>query len=167
MATKETAKAEKHEDGIKLILRNKKAHFDYEILERLECGIELAGSEVKSLRGGFVSFADSYVRMRGTELVVCGLNISEYAMANRLNHDPNPNRGRRLLAHRREINKLAPQMDVKGLTVVPLSLYFKGGRVKLEIGLARGKATYDKRETIKKREFDRHKQRTMNNYNRG
>lgn len=156
----------KDDDGIKLILRNKKAFHEYEILERLECGIELAGSEVKSLRDGHVTFADSYVRMRGTELVVCGMNISEYAMANRLNHDPNPNRGRRLLAHRREINKLAPQMEAKGMTVVPLALYFKRGRAKVEIGLARGKAEYDKRETIKKREFDRHKQRTLNNYNR-
>lgn len=166
MAKKQVTKDEKSEDGIKLILRNKKAHHDYEILERLECGIELAGSEVKSLRNGHVTFSDSYVRMRGTELVVCGLNISEYAMANRLNHDPNPNRGRRLLAHRREINKLAPQLEAKGLTVVPLALYFKRGLVKLEIALARGKAEYDKRESIKKREFDRHKQRTMSNYNR-
>lgn len=166
MAKKDGAKNDKSEDGIKLILRNKKAFHDYEIIEKLECGIELAGSEVKSLRDGHVTFADSYVRMRGTEMVVCGMNISEYAMANRLNHDPNPNRGRRLLAHRREINKIAPQLEMKGLTVVPLSLYFKHGLVKVEIGLARGKAEYDKRESIKKREFDRHKQRTMNNYNR-
>lgn len=95
-------------------------------------------------------------------MVVLGLNISEYAMANRFNHDPT--RGRRLLAHRREIRKLEAQMDVKGLTVIPLSLYFKRGLVKLEIAVARGKAMFDKRESIKQREFDRHKQRVLRNY---
>lgn len=161
---KEAAQAKDTDGGIKLIQRNKRATHDYEILEKLECGIELAGSEVKSLREGHISFADSYVRMRGTELVVIGLNISEYAMANRFNHDPA--RGRRLLAHRREIHKLAAQMEVKGLTVVPLCLYFKRGLAKLEIGIARGKAVYDKRESIKQREFDRHKQRVMRSYNK-
>lgn len=152
------------EGGIKLIARNKRATHDYEILEKLECGIVLAGSEVKSLRDGRVSFADSYVRMQGDNLVLMGMDIAEYSWANRLNHDPK--RVRRLLAHRKEIGKLAQAMDIKGMTVVPLSIYFKRGLAKLEIGLGRGKASHDKRESLKKKEFDRHKQRVMRNYSK-
>jgi len=149
-------------DGTKLIARNKKATHEYEILEKIECGIALQGSEVKSLRDGRVSFADSYVRVLKNELILLGLNISEYRMANRFNH-PSV-RQRKLLAHRREINKLAMAMEAKGQTVVPLSMYFKRGKVKVEIALARGKATHDKRESLKKKDFDRHKQRVMRNF---
>lgn len=165
MATKQKSGGESGGgDGIKLIARNKRATHDYEIIEKLECGIMLAGSEVKSLREGRVSFADSYVRMRGDDLVLMGMDIAEYGWANRLNHDPK--RVRRLLAHRKEINKLAQSMEVKGLTVVPLCIYFKRGLAKLEIGLARGKAVHDKRESLKKKEFDRHKQRVMRNFSK-
>lgn len=154
----------KSDDGTKLIARNKRATFEYEILEKLECGVVLYGSEVKSLREGHVSFADSYVRVRNGELVIYGMNIAEYAWANRLNHDPT--RFRKLLAHKKEIAKLAISMDAKGLTVIPLSMYFKRGKVKIKVGLARGKANHDKRESLKKKDFDRHKQRIMRNYSK-
>ena len=162
---KNSAKAKKSENtagGIKVVARNKRAPFDYEILEKLECGIVLQGSEVKSLREGRVSFADSYVRVLNGELVLLGMNISEYAMANRLNH--HPVHTRKLLAHKREIRKLTLAMDIKGHTVVPLKLYFKNGRCKIQIGLGRGKAVYDKRESLKKKDFDRQKQRAMRSY---
>lgn len=150
---------DKDEDGIKLIALNKRANHEYFFLEKLECGMVLQGSEVKSLRDGRVSFGDSYVRVKDGELQVIGLTISEYPMANRLNHEAAwP---RKLLAHRREIKKLARSEEEKGLTIVPTRIYFKRGLAKLEIALARGKAEYDKRETLKKRDFAMHKKRIM------
>ena len=149
-------------DGIKVVAVNKRATFDYEIMEKFECGIVLQGSEVKSLRDGRVSFADSYVRVLNDELFLLGMNISEYFMANRLNH--HPVHTRKLLAHKREIRKLAMAAEIKGHTIVPLRLYFKNGRCKLLIGLGRGKAVYDKRESLKKKDFDRQKQRIMKSY---
>lgn len=149
-------------DGIKVVAVNKRATFDYEILEKLECGIVLQGSEVKSLRDGRVSFADSYVRVLNDELFLFGMNISEYFMANRLNH--HPVHTRKLLAHKREIRKLSMASEIKGHTIVPMKLYFKNARCKLLIGLGRGKAVYDKRESLKKKDFDRQKQRIMKSY---
>ncbi len=162
MAKKKSGGNTQAENGIKTVAVNKKASFDYEILEKLECGIVLQGSEVKSLRDGRVSFADSYVRVLNTELFLLGMNISEYGMANRLNH--HPVHTRKLLAHRREIRKLELASEIKGYTLIPLKLYFKHGRCKLLIGLGRGKAVYDKRESLKKKDFDRQKQRIMKSY---
>lgn len=165
MAKKDKKPAKPTGDGTKLIARNKRATHEYEIIEKLECGIALQGSEVKSLREGRVSFGDCYVRVIKDELLLLGLSIAEYTMANRFNH-PSV-RMRKLLAHRREINKLEMAMNAKGQTVIPLRLYFKRGRVKIEIALARGKAAHDKRESLKKKDFDRHKQRVMRNYAKG
>ncbi len=148
--------------GIKTVATNKKATFDYEILEKLECGIVLQGSEVKSLRDGRISFADSYIRVINDEMFLLGMNISEYNMANRQNH--HPVHTRKLLAHKREIRKLGMASEIKGQTIIPLKLYFKDGRCKLLIGLGRGKAVYDKRESLKKKDFDRQKQRIMKSY---
>ena len=141
------------EDKPQLINRNKRAYHEYEILERLECGIELCGSEVKSIRNKNISFADSYCVVTNGELYVIGLHIAEYKMANRFGHEMTAKR--KLLAHRRQIRKLAKSVEMKGMTLVPLSIYFLRGWCKCEIGLARGKREFDKRETIKRRESDR------------
>lgn len=146
-------------EGIKTIARNKRAFHEYEIVQRLECGIALVGTEVKSLREGKVNFADSYACVEEGELVLLGMNISEYTQGNRLNHDPV--RKRKLLAHKREIAKLAMAVEAKGLTLIPLSVYWLRGRCKVELGLARGKARHDKRESLHKRDFERQKQRIL------
>lgn len=151
-------------DGTKLIARNKRAFHEYEIVQRLECGVVLTGTEVKSLREGRVSFADSYACVEGGELVLRAMNIAEYMQGNRQNHDPT--RRRKLLAHKREIMKLAMAVEAKGLTLVPLSVYWLRGRCKVEVGLARGKARHDKRESVQKRDFERQKQRVLRNARR-
>ncbi|HQI76586.1 MAG TPA: SsrA-binding protein SmpB [Candidatus Latescibacteria bacterium] len=138
--------------GIKIITKNRKAFHDYSILETTEAGIALVGTEVKSLRLGNVNLKDSYARVERGEVVLCGLHISPYDHGNRYNHDPE--RPRKLLLHRREIGRLKGRSEEKGLTLVPLSLYFKGGRVKVELGLAKGKQIHDKRETLRKRETE-------------
>jgi SsrA-binding protein len=137
----------------RVIARNKKAFHEYEILETLECGIALQGSEVKSLREGNVSFAQSFVLARGDELTLLGLHIAPYREANILNHEPE--RKRRLLAHKREIRKLQQRVEERGLTLVPLKLYWKNGRAKVEIGLARGKQAHDKRDTLREKDLKR------------
>lgn len=146
-------------DGTSLILKNKKAFFEYEVLEKLECGISLRGTEVKSLRDRKVSFADAYAQARNGKLLLKGLNISEYNQTYYDNHEPT--RTRTLLAHKKEIAKLESATAEKGLTLIPLRLYWKRGKAKVEIGLARGKARHDKRETIKNREMDRERQRML------
>ncbi|HPC45342.1 MAG TPA: SsrA-binding protein SmpB [Candidatus Latescibacteria bacterium] len=138
--------------GIKIITKNRKAFHDYSILETTEAGIALVGTEVKSLRLGNVNLKDSYARVERGEVVLYGLHISPYDHGNRYNHDPE--RPRKLLLHRREIGRLKSRTEEKGLTLVPLSLYFKGGRVKVELGLAKGKQIHDKRETLRKRETE-------------
>jgi SsrA-binding protein len=143
----------KGESSERLIASNKKAYFEYHVLQKLEAGIELTGTEVKSLREGQVNLKDSYILFKGGEAFLFGAHISPYSHGNITNHDPE--RTRRLLLHRNEIDKLHVQVAEKGLTVVPLRLYFKGGRVKAEIGVVRGKKLYDKRETEKRREADR------------
>jgi len=145
--------ATKSDTGEKLIASNKKAFHEYFVLQKVEAGIALTGTEVKSLREGAVNLKDSYVAFERDEAFLTGAHISPYAHGNRENHDPE--RRRKLLLHRREIDKLRVQVVEKGLTVVPLRLYFKGGRVKAEIAVVRGKKLYDKRETEKKRELDR------------
>lgn len=136
-----------------LIARNKKAYHDYEILEEFEAGIVLLGTEVKSLRGHRVNLKESYARFRGGELWLEGCHISPYSHGNLSNHEPL--RARKLLLHRRELGKLLGKTTEKGLTIVPLSIYFKGGKVKLKVGLARGKRLHDKRETKRRREVER------------
>jgi SsrA-binding protein len=141
------------DSGEKLIASNKKALHDYFVLQKLEAGIELMGTEVKSLRGGRANLKDSYVAIERDQAYLIGTHISPYSHGNIANHDPE--RKRRLLLHKREIEKLHEQIQEKGLTVVPLRLYFKGGRVKTEIAVVRGKKLYDKRETEKRREQER------------
>jgi len=145
--------ATKPATGEKLIASNKKAFHEYFVLDKLESGIALTGTEVKSLREARVNLKDSYVEVKGGQAFLVGMHISPYTHGNRENHEPE--RTRKLLMHRREIEKLHVQLTEKGLTIVPLRLYFKGGRVKAEIAVVRGKKLYDKRETEKRREADR------------
>ena len=143
------------------IARNRKARFEYEVLEKLEAGLLLVGSEVKSLRNRDVSIAEAYARPRGGELWMLNMNIKPYAQANIQNHEPL--RPRKLLLHRREIERLSGKVSERGFTVVPLALYWKHGIAKVLIALVRGKREFDKRETIKKREADREIRRERNN----
>ncbi len=155
------APAMSEEEKIKIVQRNKKAFFNYEIVEKLEAGIVLKGSEVKSIRDGKVSIHEAFARVKNEEVWLMGMDISLYPQAGpHNNHEPR--RARKLLLHRREIQRLIGKTREKGLTLVPLSLYFKDGMAKLEIGLARGKRQFDKRATLKKREADRAvRRRTM------
>ena len=137
-------------NSIKLIANNKKAYFDYFIDEKFECGISLAGTEVKSLRMGKCSVKESFVRIVNDEVMIYGMHISPYEKGNIFNKDPL--RERKLLMHRYEINKLKGKIQEKGYTLVPLQVYFKGSLVKVEIGLARGKKLYDKRADIAKKD---------------
>ncbi len=146
-------------DQVKPIARNRKAFHDYEILDKLEAGIELRGTEVKSLRNGKVQMADAYARVEDGELFLVGLHISPYEKTAYGNHEPT--RKRRLLVHRREIRRLAGKLNERGLTLVPLSLYFRRGWAMVELGLARGKRQYDKRQDIKRREHQRQIERAM------
>ena len=149
----------KQDDGIKIVCRNRRAFHDYEVLERLECGLVLVGTEVKSLRDGYASLEDAYAKIEGGELWLIGSEIPEYAMGNRLNHKPK--RMRKLLVHRRELARFAGKATQRGFTLVPLSLYFKNGRAKVEIAVARGKQQHDKREAKKKQEAQREIRRAM------
>lgn len=148
------------EAKVKLVQRNKKAFFNYEILERLEAGLVLTGSEVKSIRDGKVSIQEAYAKVREGEVWVVGMDISPYPQAGPY-HNHEPRRPRKLLLHRREIQRLIGKTQEKGLTLIPLALYFKDGYAKLEIGLARGKKQYDKRQAIREREAKRALQRRM------
>ena len=144
-------------EPLKLVANNKKAYHDYFIEEKYECGIELFGTEVKSLRLGKCSIKEAYVSINKGEVFVEGMNISPYEKGNIFNKDPL--RVRRLLLHKREIMKLAGQTAVKGYTLVPLQVYFKDGRAKVEIGLAKGKKLYDKREDRMKKDQRRETER--------
>jgi SsrA-binding protein len=139
--------------GQKIISENRKARFHYHILEKFEGGLMLMGSEVKSLRDGKGNLADSYAEVKNGELWLLNSHIAHYPAANQFNHEPT--RPRKILMHRQQIDRLLGQLQEKGLTLVPLSLYFKGGRAKVELGLAKGKKLFDKRETIKRRETER------------
>lgn len=139
--------------GRKLITSNRRALHDYEILETVEAGIVLVGPEVKSLREGRANLSDSYAVLRRGEAFLVNAHVSPYDKAGRDN--PEPRRERKLLMHRAELSRLGPKLAERGFTLVPLSLYFKAGRAKVELGLARGKKQYDKREALKKREQDR------------
>lgn len=140
-------------ESIKLIANNKKARFDYFIEDSYEAGIELAGTEVKSLRMGKCSIKESFIRIDRGEMFIYGMHISPYEKGNIFNKDPL--RVRKLLLHKYEINKLAGKIAEKGYTLVPLQVYFKGSLVKVEVGLARGKKLYDKRQDIAKKDMRR------------
>jgi SsrA-binding protein len=154
----QTAKAAAAGDkNEKRIAENRKARRNFEIVETLECGIALRGSEVKSLRAGKVSLDEAYGRIRENEVWLMGCDIAEYAQANVMNHEPR--RPRKLLLHRREIRKFASKAFERGLTLIPLKMYFKEGRAKVLMGVGRGRKLYDKREKLKKetvkRDIDR------------
>jgi SsrA-binding protein len=144
---------DRHDSREKVIATNRKAFFNYEILERAEAGVSLRGTEVKSVREGGLNFRDSYVVFRAGELFLVGCRIGPYSHGNLMNHAED--RERRLLLHKREILKLGGKSTEKGLTLIPLKAYFKNGRVKLEIGLGRGKKAHDKREAIKRKDIER------------
>ena len=143
----------------KLIASNKKAFHEYFVLQKVEVGLELTGTEVKSLRDGRAELKDSYVIFKNGEAFLFGAHISPYTHGNIQNHEPD--RTRKLLLHKRELDKLHGQTAEKGLTVVPLRLYFKGARVKAEIAVVRGKRQYDKRDTERTRELDREAAQAM------
>lgn len=151
--------AEKKNESNKIIAQNKKAWHDYFVDEKYEAGIALYGTEVKSLRKGAVNLKDAYCSFEKGEMFVVGMHISPYEQGNIFNREPL--RDRKLLMHRREILKLQGLVQQKGYTIVPLSLYFLGSHVKVEVGLCRGKKLYDKRETDAKREADRDMDRHM------
>jgi len=152
-------------NGTKLITSNRKARRDFFILDTFEAGLVLQGTEVKSLRDGKASLAEAYARLHGDELFLVGAHIPEYKYGNRQNHEPT--RPRKLLMHRREIERLRGKVQEKGLTLVPLRLYWRRGRAKLEIGLARGKRDYDRRQDTLKREADREMERAMSRRAKG
>jgi SsrA-binding protein len=147
-------------EGVKIVASNRRARHDYEILDTLECGIMLKGNEVKSLRESKVTLTDAYARITNHELWMYGLHISPYSHAGAADL-LDPARDRKLLAHRQEIDRWSERVDQQHLTLVPLRLYFKDGRAKIELGLGRGKRQYDKRHDLAKREADREAQRAM------
>lgn len=148
-----SGKQKKEEEGIQVICRNRRASHEYELGDRLECGVVLTGTEVKSLRAGIASLEDAYARIEDGEVWLIGSEIPEYEMGNRLNHKPK--RPRKLLLHRREIGKFAGKASQRGHTLVPLRLYFKNGIAKVEVAVASGKKQHDKREALKKADAKR------------
>ena len=146
-------------ESIKIIAENRKARHDFFVIETYEAGIELVGTEVKSLRAGGANMKDSYCEIDEGQMFALGVHISPYEQGNRINHEPL--RPKRLLLHKREIMKLHGLVAQKGVSLIPLSLYFSGSRVKVEVGLCRGKKLYDKRDTIAKHDADREIERRM------
>ncbi len=148
----------------RLIQKNKKAYFNYEILEELECGMALVGTEVKSVREGRCSFSDSYVEIKDGQLVLTGFLIQPYSHGGKIfNHQGD--RKRILLAHKQEIKKFNRKVEAKGMTIVPLEIYIRNNLVKMKIALARGKAVYDKKAAIKERDLQRDARRELKNLN--
>ncbi|GIX44522.1 MAG: SsrA-binding protein [Candidatus Sumerlaea sp.] len=148
-----------NKDSIRLIATNRRAHHDYHILDTIEAGLVLTGTEVKSLRAGKASLAEAYAGFERGEAYLYNMFINPYEKGNRYNHAER--RPRKLLLHRSEINRLIGQVSQKGYTLVPLRLYFRGQHAKVELGLARGKKSYDKREDIKERDLKRELDRAM------
>jgi len=146
---------------MKILTKNKKAFFDYEIVEKLEAGISLKGSEVKSSKSGQINLKDSFVKIKDGEALLLNCHISPYTEANIFNQEPA--RTRKLLLHKKEIARLAGKSEEKGLTLIPISIYLKNNLVKVEIALARGKKNYDKRESIKRKDLDREISRSFRN----
>lgn len=141
------------EDGFKILADNRRARYQYSVEDTLECGIALQGTEVKSMRHGKFSFSDSYARIINNELILVGFHISPYAFGNLFNHEPD--RNRTLLVHRQEIKRLKRKVDEKGFTLIPLKFYLKKGKVKMLLGICKGKQVQDKRQVIKKRDQQR------------
>ena len=147
-------------EGVKIIAKNRRAYFDYLIEDKYEAGIALLGSEVKSIRAGHISLGESFAKFsegRIPELFLLNAHIAEYAWANRNNHDPL--RPRKLLMHKRELARISQALERQGLTLIPLTVYFRDGRIKVELGLGRGKKNYDKRETLKQKSAQRDMER--------
>ena len=147
------------DSGIKIVVQNKKAYHDYFVLEKLEAGLELFGTEVKSIRQGKVNLKDSWCFVKDGEMFVNGMHISPYEQGNIFNRDPL--RPKRLLLHKREIRRFYAQVKQEGLAIVPLSVYFRKGRAKVEIGLCKGKKLYDKREVAAKKDAQRTIERNL------
>jgi len=146
---------------MKILTKNKKALFDYEIIEKEEAGISLKGPEVKSAKSGQINLKDSFVKIKDGEAFLLNCHISPYTEANIFNQEPT--RTRKLLLHKKEIARLAGKSEEKGLTLIPISIYLKNNLVKVEIALARGKKNYDKRESIKKKDMEREISRSFRN----
>ncbi len=155
--------AEKKDNGLQTVARNKKAYHDYFVLESFEAGIELFGTEVKSVRQGKVNLKDAWCSIEKGEIYVNGMHISPYEFGNIFNRDPM--RKRRLLMHKREINRLYGQLKQQGLTLIPLSAYFNRGRLKVQVGLCKGKKNYDKRESIARKDAEREAARELRSRN--
>jgi SsrA-binding protein len=160
-----TGKADNTEPEVVNICRNRRATHDYAVHDTIECGIVLVGTEVKSLRDGQATLDESYAKIEKDEVWLIGCEIPEYLFGNRLNHKPK--RPRKLLLHRREIAKFAAKADQQGFTLVPLRMYFKEGKAKVELAVAKGKQTYDKRQSLKKAEAKRDIDRAMAKKRRG
>ena len=142
-----------------IISNNRKSSYLYNFIDKYEAGIQLKGFEVKAIREGNVNIAESYVNIKNNEIFIVGMHIGEYSHSGYATHEPT--RERKLLMHKVEISKIKSKFETKGVTIVPLKLYFKNGKAKLEIALAKGKKKWDKRETIKKRDIDREIKRSM------
>lgn len=147
---------------IKVVSTNKKARFEFFILQTFEAGLVLKGTEIKSVRNGQISLQEAYVRTNGEEIWLVGAHIAPYEHASAFQHDPK--RDRKLLMHKKEIRKLFDEVRIKGMTLVPMRVYLKAGRAKLEIGLAKGKKQYDKRESIKERDVERETSRNRGDW---
>jgi SsrA-binding protein len=161
MSMARTSHNKKGDDGdITVICRNKRALHEYEIFDKLECGLVLTGTEVKSLREGSASLEDAYAKIDNGEVWLIGSDIPEYTMGNRMNHKPK--RPRKLLLHRREIGKFAGKASQRGYTLVPLRMYFKNGKAKVELAVARGRAAHDKRQAARKVEAQKEIRQAMN-----
>jgi len=152
-------------DGIKVVTRNKKARYDYEILSTHEAGLVLLGTEIKSIREGRIQLKDGYARIEGNEAFLHEVYIAPYPNAGPFNHDPT--RPRKLLLHKREIRRLYGKVQEKGLALVPLSVYLKNSKAKVELGVGRGKRKYEKREAIKRQDAKREIQRTLRQRTKG
>lgn len=157
-AAEKTAE-KKAEGGVQVVARNRRARYEFDLIEKVEAGIVLTGTEVKSLRNGKSSLEEAYASLERDELWLYGCDIPEYLEANRMNHKPK--RPRKLLLHRSEIDKIAARLNEKGMTLVPLQIYFKRGLAKVEVCLAKGRKTYDKRQAIKKNEAKREMDRVL------
>ncbi|MDD5790328.1 MAG: SsrA-binding protein SmpB [Spirochaetia bacterium] len=150
-------------ENVKIIAQNKKARFDYFVEEKYECGIVLEGTEVKSVKEGSVSFNDSFAEVSNGELWMRNFHISEYKYSSVFNH--NPDRIKKLLVHKEELKRIKRKVEEKGFTLIPLDFYLKNGRVKLTLGLCKGKKQFDKRASIKERDVNRDLQREFKNSN--
>ncbi|MEN6365138.1 MAG: SsrA-binding protein SmpB [Rectinema sp.] len=140
-------------EGVKVLALNRRARFDYSVEESFECGVELRGTEVKSIKDGRISFPDAFAEVRANEIWLRNFHISEYVFSSLFNHDPD--RMKKLLLHAQEIKRIDRKVREKGYTLIPLSVYLKHGLVKIELGLCKGKKLYDKRADIKERDVDR------------